>query len=90
MVSRPFSLSIAFRGWQWPFREGDTLRVYRDGDRELLAELSANFVRELVHHYLNGLALQARMADHLQPMPPPPDLPRLPAATGRRLRGHTP
>jgi hypothetical protein len=25
----PLALSIAFRrGWQWPFREGDTLRVY--------------------------------------------------------------
>jgi hypothetical protein len=39
----PLALSIAFRrGWQWPFREGDTLRVYApDGD--LLAELPARF-----------------------------------------------
>lgn len=96
MNARPFALSIAFRrGWQWPFREGDTLRVYRDGDSELLAELPASFVVELVHYYLLGVALQTRVADHLTPRPPPdrPPLakvpaPRLPAAQGRRLRGY--
>jgi hypothetical protein len=87
MCARGFALSVVFRrGFQWPFREGDTLRVYRHGDRELLAELPASFVLELVYNHLNGLALQARMADHLQPVPEPP---RLPAASRRRLRGHT-
>jgi hypothetical protein len=67
----PLALSIAFRrGWQWPFREGDTLRVYApDGD--LLAELPARFVLELVHHSLVGHALQAALVTHFTPAPAP-------------------
>jgi hypothetical protein len=97
MDTRGIALSIAFRrGLQWPFREGDTLRVYRDGDRELLAELPAGFVLELVRHYLTAQALQAEWATYRSPLPPPNPLPlakapaptpRLPAAAGRRLRG---
>lgn len=95
MSARSLALVVAFRrGWQWPFRDGDTVRVYREGDRVLLAEIPASFLMELVHHYLMGVALQARVADHLSPLPAPDPLPlakasapRLPAATGRRLRG---
>src|SRR5687768_2981567 len=76
------ALSVAFRrGLQWPFREGDTLRVYHP-DGTLVAELPARFLLDLVHHHLTGLALQTRWADHLGPAPAPP---RLPAAAGRRL-----
>lgn len=95
MSAPPVALSIAFRrGWQWPFRDGDTLRVYREGDRALLAELPAAFVQALVVHALTGQALAARWADYLAPLAPPEPqpgpptpAPRLPAATGRRLRG---
>lgn len=96
MPQRALALTIAFRGrdyWQRPFREGDTLRVYRLGDAELVAELPAAFLLDLVAHYLTGLALQHRIADHLGPAPVPVvtarprSVPRLPAAHGRRLRG---
>lgn len=96
MCARPLALSVAFRrrGWQWPFREGDTLRVYRAGDRVLIAELPAPFVLQLVEHYLTGAALQAKITDHLGPMadlPPVPDeplpVPRLLHSQSRRLRG---
>jgi hypothetical protein len=99
MWARSFALSIAFRrGLQWPFREGDTLRVYAEGDRELLAELPAVFVLELVRHYLTAHALQAEWAAYrspqpapaARPVPKPPPPPRLPAAAGRRLRGRRP
>jgi hypothetical protein len=87
-------VSVAFRReWQRPFRDGDSLRVYRDGDRALLAELPAAFVLALVQHYLMGQALQARVADHLTPLPTPAvkplakaRSPRLLATQGRRLR----
>lgn len=98
MDARPLALSIAFRrGWQWPFRDGDTLRVYQDGDRTLLAELPAAFVLELVRHYLTAQALQAELAAYRSPLRPPDPRPlakapppRLPAAAGRRLRGRAP
>ena len=95
MWLRAFTLSVTFRrsGWQWPFGAGDTLRVYREGDRELIAELPAAFVLELVRHYLTAHALQAEFAAYQSPLvslpapTPSPPMPRLPAATGRRLRG---
>ena len=34
----PLALSVVFRGWQWPLRPGDTVRVYWASDRELLAD----------------------------------------------------
>jgi hypothetical protein len=96
MGSRGFSLVIAFRrGWQWPLRAGDTVRIYQDGDRALLAELPAAVLEELIYHALLGHALQAQVAAHRSPLPLPDPLPlakasptpRLPAAAGRRLRG---
>jgi hypothetical protein len=98
MGTRGFTIVIAFRrGWQWPVRSGDLVRVYRDGDRALLAELPADVLEELVYHALLGHALQAQVAAHLSPLPsleprpvapPAPPGPRLPAARTRRLRGH--
>jgi hypothetical protein len=71
----PFALSIAFRGrLQWPFRPGDTLRVYRDGDRELLAELPASLVIELIGHHLHAVSLQRRVTDHVKVAQPTPVL----------------
>jgi hypothetical protein len=71
--------------------------VYREGDRELLAELPAAFILELVRHALTAHALQAELAAYRSPLRPPDPrplakapAPRLPAATGRRLRGRTP
>ena len=99
-MPRPLALSAVFRGWQWPLRDGDTVRVYGGGERELVAELPARFVLELIEHYLRAAELQARVVAHLAPRPwpapAPPEsrpraplpVPRLPAATGRRLRGY--
>ena len=96
MSTRGFALMIAFRrGWQQPFGEGDSVRIYRAGDRALLAELPAHVLEELLYHALLGHDVQALVAAHLSPLPPPEPLPlakafpppRLPAAAGRRLRG---
>jgi hypothetical protein len=40
----------------------------------------------LVGHHLEHATLQRQLQAHLAPMAPP--APRLPAAQGRRLRGH--
>ena len=97
MGTRGFALMIAFRrGWQQPFGEGDSVRIYRHGDRLLLAELPAHVLEELLYHALLGQDVQALVAAHRSPLPPPAPLPlakasaptpRLPAAGGRRLRG---
>jgi len=72
------------------------LRVYRAGDRVLVAELPAAFLLTLVEHYLTGAALQAKITDHLGPEPaltseggPAVLVPRLRHSEGRRLRGRS-
>jgi hypothetical protein len=63
----------------------------------LLAELPAVVLEELLYHALLGQAIHAQVAAHLSPLSPPEPrplakvshTPRLPAATGRRLRGRT-
>lgn len=97
---RAAALTVCFRrsGWQWPFREGDTLRVL-DLQAHVLVEVPAALVRELVQHYLTAATLQTTFADHLtgptkphlpESPPRPSPRPRLPAARGRRLRGRAP
>jgi transcriptional regulator with XRE-family HTH domain len=56
---------------------------------ELLQALAATTLELLVHlvwHHLEHATLQAQVQVHLAPMAPTG--PRLPAAHGRRLRGH--
>ena len=92
MLARPVALSVRFRarGWQWPFRPGDSLAVYWP-DGTLVAELPATLILELVRVHLAGVAVQTQMAAHLRPLPPPPPdpppTPRLRAQHGRKLRG---
>lgn len=81
MSDRSLSVVIAFRrGWQWPLREGDLVKVYQ---AEGMIEIPARLILDLIAHYLTGIRLQAAMRHDLRDAPP-----RLPAARGRRLRNH--
>ena len=78
-------------GWKWPL---GTLEVWEDTTNELVAELPAALVLQLVQHFLHGAELQARVhasRDLKPPMPAPsPIVPRKPLrAVTRRLRGYT-
>jgi hypothetical protein len=64
------------------------VRSYAPGGH-VLAEIPGPFLLELLTHYVRGAALQTEMGTHVtRPVLPSDDpRPRLPAATGRRLRG---
>jgi hypothetical protein len=77
---------VAFRetGWRRPLVDPVALEVWGP-DGHLVATLPASHLLELVRWHLAGLTLQGRLGAYLEPPPP-----RLPAATGRRLRRPAP
>ena len=77
------TLVVAFRetGWRRRLEDPVALEVWGPNGH-LLATLPASHVLELVRWHLASVALQTRLREYVTPPPP-----RLPAATGRRLRG---
>jgi len=87
MPLRDFSLTVAFRrsGWQWPLREGDTVRVWDAAG--LAAELPGELVVAILRHYVVGARLQSAVTRHTQEMPPLRPSPPAPLPRGPRLMG---
>lgn len=85
-MTQRLSLVVAFRGtgWRRPFDDPVALEVW-DQDHNLLAVIPASHVTALIRWQLTANLLQQNFAAYVGP--PPPPLPRLTGASGRRLRG---
>jgi hypothetical protein len=71
-------------GWRYRFQAGDGVEIW--ADQRYLGTLPLELLIHLLWHHLEQATLQGQLRTHLAPMVPP--APRLPAAQGRRLRGH--
>src|SRR4029453_6992891 len=71
-------------GWRARFQAGDGVEVWADARH--LGTLPLELLVHLVWHHLQAAPLPGQLQAHLAPMAPA--APRLPAAQGRRLRGH--
>lgn len=71
-------------GWRYSFDDGDGVEVWLGPAH--VGTLPASLLFQVVRHYVQGAAIQEAVTAALTP-PPSGLAPRLPAATGRRLRG---
>lgn len=64
-----YRLWCLFRSHQWPLRDGDHVEVRKD-DMSIVARIPVALLEAMVAHHLDGIAMQAYLAQSLLEMPP--------------------